>query len=111
MAEVLVGVTVIAGAILMMLAGIGVLRFPDIYTRMHAATKASTLGIGLIAIAGSIAIDDGAAKILLAAGFIFVTTPSGAHFLGRAAYRAKGVDLKIDGQDDLERLMRGDSER
>ena len=106
MGEIVVGVLAIAGALFVCLAGVGVVRFGDLYARMHAATKASTVGIGLIGIAGAIAIDGGASKILLATAIIFVTAPSAAHFIGRAAYRAEGVALRLDGPDDLEELLR-----
>ena len=105
MTEVIVGVLSIVGALLMLLAGVGVLRFPDLYARMHAATKASTVGIGLICIAGAIAVDGGHTKILLAGAVIFITAPSAAHFIGRAAYRAEGVDMQLDGGDDLRDLL------
>jgi multicomponent Na+:H+ antiporter subunit G len=105
MSEAIVGTLAIAGAALVLLAGIGVLRFPDLYARMHAATKATTVGIGLISIAGAIAIDGGAAKILLAAAIIFITAPSAAHFIGRAAYRAEGIGIQLDGPDDLRSLL------
>lgn len=101
MGDIVVGVLTILGALLVLLAGIGVVHFPDLYSRMHAATKATTVGIGLISIAGALAIDGGASRILLAALTIFMTAPSAAHFIGRAAYRADGVDIRLDGTDDL----------
>jgi multicomponent Na+:H+ antiporter subunit G len=97
--DVLVGGLAIVGSALVLLAGVGVLRFPDLYSRMHAATKASTLGIGLVCVAGAISIDGGTAKILLAAAAIFVTAPSAAHFIGRAALQAEDLDVQLDGTD------------
>lgn len=99
--DIVVGVLAILGALLVLLAGIGVVHFPDLYSRMHAATKAATAGIGLISIAGALAVHGGASRILLAAVTIFITAPSAAHFIGRAAYRAEGVDIRLDGTDDL----------
>lgn len=58
---------------------------------MHATTKATTVGIGVISVAGALGVDGAAAKILLSAIAIFVTAPSGAHVVGRAA----------SGSDDL----------
>lgn len=110
MTDAIVGIVAIAGALLVLLAGVGVLRFPDLYSRMHAATKATTIGLGLISIAGAIAIDGGSAKILLAAAVIFITAPSAAHFIGRAAYSAERVDIRLDGPDDLSDLMKGESD-
>ena len=102
MADVIVGILAITGAVFVFLAGLGVVRFGDLYARMHAATKATTVGIALIGVAGAIAIDGGAAKIVVAVAIIFVTAPSAAHLIGRAAYRAEGVALRLDGPDDLE---------
>jgi multicomponent Na+:H+ antiporter subunit G len=105
MTEVVIGVLLIVGAAFVALAGIGVVRFPDLYARMHAATKASTLGIALVSLAGAIALDEGRSKILLAAVVIFITGPVGAHFVGRAAYRAEGVEIQIDAEDELADLL------
>lgn len=110
MADVIVGALAIAGGLFVCLAGVGVLRFPDLYARMHAATKATTVGIALIGAAGAIAIDGGTAKIVLAVAVIFVTGPSAAHFIGRAAYRAEGVDIRLDGYDDLGDLLPEDAD-
>jgi multicomponent Na+:H+ antiporter subunit G len=104
-AEIVTGVVAIAGAALITLAGFGVLRMPDLYARMHAATKASTLGIGLVAAAGAVGIDGAAPKVLLAAVSIFITAPSAAHLIGRGAYRAEGIDVHLNGEDDLRGLF------
>lgn len=104
-------VVLVVGAALVLLAGVGVLRFPDLYARMHAATKASTIGIGLIGVAGAVLLDDGRAKTLLAVAFIFVTAPSAAHFVGRAAYRAEGIEIDLENRDDLAELMEDPEEQ
>lgn len=96
MVEVLSGGLAVAGSMLMLLAGIGVLRFPDLYSRMHAATKATAVGVVLIGVAGAVAIDGAAAQILLAAALLLVTAPTAAHFIARAAYRAEGVEIRLD---------------
>jgi multicomponent Na+:H+ antiporter subunit G len=101
MTDVVIGALLIVGAAFVALAGIGVVRFPDLYARMHAATKASTLGIALVSLAGAVALDEGRSKILLAAVVIFITGPVGAHFVGRAAYRAEGIEIRLDAEDDL----------
>lgn len=99
--ETVAGVVALTGSVLIALAGIGVIRFGDLYARMHAATKASTLGIVLIAVAAALAIDGAASKVLLAAAAIFVTAPSAAHLIGRGSYRAEGVQIRLQGHDDL----------
>lgn len=104
-AEVLTGVLALAGAALIALAGLGVVRLPDLYARMHAATKASTLGIGLIAVAGALGIDDAAPKVILAAVAIFVTAPSAAHLVGRGAFRRAGEGLDLRGAEELRVLL------
>jgi multicomponent Na+:H+ antiporter subunit G len=108
--EVLVGVLALTGSVLVLLAAVGVLRFPDLYSRMHAATKASTLGIGLVCLAGAISIDGGTAKILLAAAATFVTAPSAAHFIGRAAAHAEGVDVELADGRDLRSVLEQDDD-
>jgi multicomponent Na+:H+ antiporter subunit G len=105
MTDAIVGVLTIAGASLFVLAGVGMLRFPDLYSRMHAATKATALGIVLIGIAVAVALDEGRGKILLATAFILLTAPASAHFVGRAAYRVEGIELRLDGPDDLAELL------
>jgi multicomponent Na+:H+ antiporter subunit G len=104
-ADIVEGVLAILGAGLILLAGVGVLRFPDLYSRMHAATKATTLGIALIAIAGAVALDDGRAKLILSTVLIFVTAPVASHLVGRSGYRAERIEIRLDAQDDLATLM------
>lgn len=99
----------LAGAILMLLAGFGTLRFPDVYARMHAATKASTLGIALIGITAASLVHGASAKAMLAVVFLFITAPSGAHLIGRAAYRAEGIEVDLASRDDLRELVDGDA--
>lgn len=101
MTELVSGVLAIVGATLVLLAGIGVLRFPDLYSRMHAASKATTLGIVVVAIAAAVTLDSGRAKLLLATAVIFITAPIASHVVGRAAYRADGVDVRLDAIDDF----------
>lgn len=105
MVDVIAGVLAIGGASLVVLAGIGVLRLRDLYSRMHAATKATALGIALVAASAAISLDDGRPKIVLATVFLFVTAPASAHLIGRAAYSAEGIDVLLDGPDDLGDLL------
>jgi multicomponent Na+:H+ antiporter subunit G len=103
--DVVVGVLAIGGAAFVLLAGIGVVRLPDLYARMHAATKATTLGILLVGAAGVVAIDDGRAPLALAVAVIFVTAPVASHVVGRAAYRAEGIEVRLEAGDDLASLV------
>lgn len=79
------------GALLIALAAVGVLRLPDVYTRMHAATKAASLGLAFILVGAAILLDDGIAtsKLILAIVFQFMTAPVAAHVIGRAAYKGE----------------------
>jgi multicomponent Na+:H+ antiporter subunit G len=82
------GMLIIIGSIFALVASIGLLRLPDVYTRMHAAAKAGTLGSGLMMIALAFAAEDLAAvtRALAGVGFIILTAPIAAHLLARAAY-------------------------
>jgi multicomponent Na+:H+ antiporter subunit G len=88
-----VGLVLIGGAF-MLLAGVGVVRMPDLFMRMQAATKGATLGAGclLLAVAIHFRNIDVSARALLVIVFIFMTAPVAAHMIARAAY-AVGVPL------------------
>ena len=77
------------GVLFLLLGAIGILRFPDCYTRMHAAGKCDTLG-ALLVVSG-LAFYHGvsleSAKILFIAAFIFLTSPTSTHAIARAALR------------------------
>ncbi|HWH34564.1 MAG TPA: monovalent cation/H(+) antiporter subunit G [Acidimicrobiales bacterium] len=88
--EVLAALLLLAGSLLAVLAGVGVLRFPDVFARMHAATKAATLGLVCIVGGASLLIGNpgDVAKLVLVAVLLFITAPISAHMVGRAAYGA-----------------------
>ncbi len=68
---------------------VGLLRFPDLYSRMHATGKGDTLAL-LLMVAGAIChhgINLNSAKLILIAVFIFIANPTATHAIGRAAYR------------------------
>lgn len=96
MTEVLIGVLLLVGALIMVLASVGLLRFGDVYLRMHAGTKASTLGIGFIMIGAALFFTDALLTIkLIALGAIyFFTAPTGAQVLARAAHIARTPTVK-----------------
>ncbi len=88
MSELLVAVFLLIGVFFVLVAAIGIVRLPDLLMRMHASTKAGTLGVGLIMVAA--AVHFGAleitAKALVAIFFVLLTAPVGAHVIARAAY-------------------------
>jgi len=92
--DILAGIVVLVGAVFALAAGVGVLRMPDVYVRMHAATKAGTLGSGMMLL--GVALHSGESDIVLralaAVVFLIATAPVAAHLLGRAAY-ISGVPL------------------
>lgn len=89
MTDVLSAFLLLSGVALALVAALGLLRFPDIFSRMHAATKPATLGLLLITVGAALQVDTGGdrVKLLLVAAFQFVTAPVAAHMIGRAAYR------------------------
>jgi multicomponent Na+:H+ antiporter subunit G len=88
--EVVASVFLLGGVFLAVVAGVGLLRFPDLFSRMHAATKPATLGMLLVVVGGVLLMSDRShdAKLLLVAAFQFLTAPVAAHMIGRAAYRS-----------------------
>jgi multicomponent Na+:H+ antiporter subunit G len=94
MVELWAGALALAGALVMLVAALGILTLPDFYMRMQAATKASALGITLVMIALGVAFAAWGLWIraLLVVGFLFLTLPVSAHLLGRAAFTT-GVPL------------------
>lgn len=94
MIDLIAALLTLAGAVFALGAGVGVVRLPDVYTRMHASTKAGTLGAGLMLAAAALVLPEGGAGLRALATFLFLlmTVSVGAHLLGRAAYRT-GVPL------------------
>jgi multicomponent Na+:H+ antiporter subunit G len=92
--ELISGALMLIGAIFMMLAAIGIVRMPDLFTRMQTTSKASTLGLSCMMLAVAFCYRDlsvisRAAAVIV---FAFLTIPVGAHMIARAAY-IEGVKL------------------
>jgi multicomponent Na+:H+ antiporter subunit G len=87
MTEWLSGILFIAGAALALLAGVGVLRMPDVFTRMQASTKASTLGLGCLLAGLAIRYPDLSVVVRAASigAFMMLTAAVAAHVIARAA--------------------------
>lgn len=88
----------------MLVAAIGALRLPDFYTRMHAITKAGTLGIGLVLVGIAVFFWDLSATTRALAVIVFVlfTAPVSAHMIGRAGYLDQVLMWKGTLMDQLE---------
>ena len=94
---------ILVGSALAMLGGLGAVRFPDVYSRMHAAAKAPTLGLVLVAIGAAIDIHTSLAicALILVVVLQLLSAPLGTHAISRATHRHH--DVELDGIDDLAR--------
>ncbi len=114
--DVVAVVLLLAGSFLCLTAGLGLVRFPDVLTRMHAGTKPQVLGILLIMVGGAIRLEGWSATwmLLLVAVFQMLTAPVSAHMISRVAYRRRHVRRDLLLVDELrtgeasDRLYRGD---
>ncbi|MEU4426465.1 monovalent cation/H(+) antiporter subunit G [Actinoplanes sp. NPDC024001] len=102
-ADVLSAVCLICGALLSLAAGIGLLRFPDLLSRMHAATKPQVLGLLLILTGTALRLRNtiDITTLVLIGVFQLVTAPVAAHMVGRAVYRSGQVDKELLVVDEL----------
>ncbi|MBD8893535.1 monovalent cation/H(+) antiporter subunit G [Roseibium litorale] len=106
--DIIVGLMLITGALFSLVASVGVLRLKDVYMRMHAASKAGTLGSGVMLLALAVYAGELSVVTRAIAGVVFflLTAPISAHLLAKAAY-AVGyrpcADTKID---ELKTVMR-----
>ena len=105
--EIISVVLILLGAGFALVGSIGLARFPDIFTRLHGPTKATTLGVGSV-ILGTILFlfqhgETGVIRELLITVFLFLTAPVSAHLIAKAAIhrRCPSVcELPVDGSDD-----------
>lgn len=90
MIEYLAGILLITGSFFCLVAALGVIRLPDIFTRMHAATKAGSLGAGLLVMAHAVFCQE--VGIILRAitiiALLLFTAPVAAHLIARTSYRS-----------------------
>jgi len=94
---------IVLGVSLILLAGIGVLRFPDALTRANAATKATGLGLATVLAGVATSIGTTRAWVVLGLAVIvqFATSPVSGHIIGRASYRSGAPLWPADIPDDL----------
>jgi len=99
MTDILIGVFLLLGGFFAFVAAVGVIRLPDVLTRMHASTKAGVLGSSLILIGCAIYLHETeiTARVVATILFLMLTSPIGAHMIGRASVR----DLKAK-HDEVE---------
>lgn len=102
--DVLGGVLLVAGAVFVLLAGVGVVRFDDVFPRMHAAAKGPTLGLLLIGLGVIVSIRtmDALMTVILVVILQLIAGPVGTHVIGRSAYRRVDSDFGTDELADAE---------
>lgn len=88
--ELLTGIMLCFGTLITLVASLGILRMPDLYTRMHSATKAGTVGLSLLLLAVAASIPDITvfSRVIGTMVFIFLTAPVAAHLLGKATQQS-----------------------
>lgn len=86
--EITAGVFILIGSIFILLTSIGLVKMPDIYTRISVTTKAATIGLGLVLLGTAVYFHELSvyARSILLIIFVFMTSPVGSHMIGRAAY-------------------------
>jgi multicomponent Na+:H+ antiporter subunit G len=106
-ADVAAAACLVTGALLALIAAIGILRFPDVLTRMHSATKPQVLGLLLVLLGLGLRLRDVRSLGLLAlvAVFQLVTSPIASHMVGRASFRAGQVRRDLLVVDELSEVL------
>jgi multicomponent Na+:H+ antiporter subunit G len=89
--SLLAGALLLLGAVFMALGAVGLVRLPDVYTRMSASSKAATLGASLLLLGAAVHFGTAAVagRAVVIVAFLFLTAPVAAHAIGRAGYRRK----------------------
>jgi multicomponent Na+:H+ antiporter subunit G len=111
MTDFATGILLLLGSFLCLMAALGIVRLPDPLTRMHAATKAGTLGCGLLLVGEALFFQElgislRAVTIIL---LLLLTTPVAAHLIGRASYRSGAQLSERTWIDQLGEAIRADS--
>ncbi|RMI42053.1 monovalent cation/H(+) antiporter subunit G [Streptomyces triticirhizae] len=100
--DVISGVLLLTGAAFCLVSGIGLVRFPDTVSRLHAASKAQTLGLLLVVLGAVFQTPLGKAPALLLVGaFSLLTAPVTGHIVARIAYRTDAVERRQVVLDEL----------
>ncbi|WP_371212488.1 monovalent cation/H(+) antiporter subunit G [Kocuria sp. SM24M-10] len=100
-------VCLVLGALMSLAAAIGLVRFPDLLTRMHAGTKPQVFGLLLMLTAVALENRDPVMIPLIILGWVFqlLTVPVSAHMVGRSTYRTKHLNRATLTQDDLQEVL------
>lgn len=91
--EIVTAVLLLGGVFFFAVGALGLIRLPDVFSRMHATAKSDTLGAGLILVAAVLHFgrDAAAFQIVAVILFVVVSTPVATHLIARAVYRSGGA--------------------
>ncbi|WP_029269810.1 Na+/H+ antiporter subunit G [Virgibacillus alimentarius] len=100
---------ILIGSIISVISAIGIIRFPDVYSRSHAGTKSATLAV-LLTLTGCFLYfwfteSFISVRLLLGIVFVFLTAPVSGHLIIRAAYRAKVKMAEVTVEDELKEVL------
>lgn len=106
---------ILIGSIVAVISAIGLVRFPDVYTRSHAGTKSATLAV-LLTLVGTLIYflvtqSSFSVRLILGIIFVFLTSPVSGHVIARAAYRSgvKLADVTVD--DELAKVVKRENKQ
>lgn len=105
--DLLAGISLLLGAFLSVAAGVGLLRFPDALSRLHAATKPQILGLIFVLAAIALESRSWSTLMVLAPVLVFqmLTAPISAHMVGRAGYRTGNFRRDLIAIDELDEVV------
>jgi multicomponent Na+:H+ antiporter subunit G len=105
--DAVTAVLLVCGTLLSLAAAIGLWRFPDLLSRMHAATKPQVVGLLLLLLAIAVQLRSWALVPVLILAWLFqlLTVPVSAHMVGRAGYRTKHLRKETLSLDELEEVV------
>lgn len=108
--ELFIALFVLFGAIISVISAYGIIRFPDVYSRLHAGTKSSTLAV-LITLLGALLFflyTEGifSVRLILGIVFVFITSPVSGHLICRASYRSNVKMTETTTVDELKDVLR-----
>ena len=96
--DLLSWISILGGLFFIVVGSIGVLRFPDVYTRLHAAGMTDTMGAGLVLV--GLSFQEGltliTVRLLMIWAFLLFTSPIATHALARAALHGKVEPIRVD---------------
>lgn len=106
-ADVVAGISLTLGAGLSLIAALGMVRFPDLLSRVHAATKPQVLGLMLVLLGVALRLRDvtSIGLLLLVVLFQLATAPIASHMVGRASFRAGQVRADLLVVDELSDVL------